>query len=226
LSGIGTVLRQRADDLFLLLYRRGFAASASTCSRNEGTDESVSPLCHAHHMCRICEGATWEEVLATDATAIAVDGYALIGVEGDDHQPWVYTTGLGDSVDHPELVVAGARIETSARIVRWLADSVIEGCHYDVGDSVRTPYGMVRMGAVASVQYELDTFAEWHRLREAQLLHSPELIALQVILGASFFCWEHESSQPVLSDPNARVGEPKPRPNREERRRRNRRSHE
>lgn len=175
-------------------------------------------------MCRLCEGASWEEVVAENATAIAVYGYILQGVTDDDHAPWVYTVGLLDAVDHPEMIVAGLSVETSAHVLAELADAALEGRRYDVGDCARTRRGTVRIGAVHPIQYGLDTFNNWHELRAAGVIHAPELAAVQVVFGHSFFCAEHQAAQPLLSDPRARVGELLTPPNRAARRRRRRRT--
>jgi hypothetical protein len=158
-------------------------------------------------MCRICEGATWEEVFEADATRIAVYGYVLIGVEA--REPWVYTAGLCDSADHPEFLLAGRELSESSRVLKWLAESVIAGARYQAGDVVCTPFAFTRLDVVEETEHRPDTFAMWHQFRAADVLLSPDLTALQVTIVASF------SS-----------GESKAHPNRAERRRRKRKSHE
>ncbi len=171
-------------------------------------------------MCRICEGANPEDLIDEDATRIAVHGYMLQGVVDADHQPWVYTTGLLDAAEHPELIVAGASVEESARVLTTLADAVLEGEVFAVGDTVSGIGGSARIGAVDTIQYGLDTFNMWHELHDHGVLQAPVLTAVQVLLGSSFFCTEHQAGQPNLADPNARVGERRPGPNRAARRRR------
>ena len=123
-------------------------------------------------MCRLCEGATWDDVIADARLQIAVNGYMLFGVTGDDHYPWVYTAGLIDS-GHPELIIASVSTETSAEILNVLAKSVIEGDRFEVGEHIGATARLVRIGAVDDVQYDLDSFAMWHRLRDAGVLHVP-----------------------------------------------------
>src|SRR5436305_419120 len=59
-------------------------------------------------MCDMCNGKTESEVLLDLGEKIRRNGYVLQGVEGGASEPsWVYTIGLLDHLDHPELTVAG-----------------------------------------------------------------------------------------------------------------------
>jgi hypothetical protein len=58
----------------------------------------------------VCEGFSFEDAILLDAAAIAEYGYIMQGVMGDPDEgipPWVYTVGLLDVADHPEMIVAG-----------------------------------------------------------------------------------------------------------------------
>ncbi|HVJ96808.1 MAG TPA: DUF4262 domain-containing protein [Acidimicrobiia bacterium] len=161
-------------------------------------------------MCRICDGEDPEDLMQEDAARIAFYGYTMQAVGDDEHAPWVYTVGLLDGFDHPELIIAGASLKTSGRILAAMADAVTEGFTYDVGDSITVGGNTISFGAVHEVQYGLSTFATWHNLRDEGVLKAERLEALQIVLGPSYFCSCHQSTQPILSDPEARVGGPPP----------------
>jgi hypothetical protein len=173
-------------------------------------------------MCRICEGASPDDVVADAGVRIAVNGYTVFGVGGDGHAPWLYTAGLLDACDHPELIVAGVDADLGARLLGTLADPVLGGDRFEVGDHCGARGRMVRIGAVDPVQYDAHAFAMWHRLREAAVLRAPRLSAVQVVVEDGF-CAEHAAMQPLLSDPKARLGTRRPLPNRAARRRQARR---
>jgi hypothetical protein len=174
-------------------------------------------------MCRVCEGFSFEDVLLLDAAAIAEYGYIMSGVTGDPDEgipPWLYTVGLLDIADHPEMIVAGPPTESSARVVHMLAGRVIDGEQFMVGDVIDIGFGKAEVGAVHPVQYELDTFNVWHELQRIGAVEAAELTAVQIFLPDEMFCDEHREMQPVLADVAARVDHPRRRPNRAERRRR------
>jgi hypothetical protein len=171
-------------------------------------------------MCRLCDGASRDDLIAEDRLAIAVNGYTLCGVGDDDHYPWVYTCGLVDSAGHPELVIAGVSTDTSAKVLNALATGIVEGGRVEIGEHLDVAGELVRVGAVNEIQYELDTFAWWFELRDAAVLSAPGCAAAQVILENTF-CSEHDM-QPLLSNRGARVGALRMRPNRAARRRRRR----
>jgi hypothetical protein len=172
----------------------------------------------------MCEGFSLDDVLALDAARIAEYGFVIIGVtgpEGEDDHPaaWAYTVGLLDAADHPEMVIAGVNVETSGSVLSALADSVLGGERYEIGETIDLGRGAARVGAVNQIQYELDTFNMWHNLQEYGTLQTPQLEAVQIVLPRPFFCAEHRNSQPLLNDASARVGVRRS-PNRAERRRR------
>jgi len=170
-------------------------------------------------MCRICDGASWEDVLAERELRLAVYGYFMTGVADDDCDPWIYTVGLLDAIGHPELIVAGAEPEGSAAILTELSERILAGDRFAVGDKTRAAGDPVWFGRVHPVQYETSTFNQWHETQRAGLLETAELEAIQVILAPNCFCNECGDHQPILSNPAARVGERPPPPNRAARRR-------
>jgi hypothetical protein len=161
----------------------------------------------------MCDGFSVDDVLALDAAHIAEYGFALQGVVGpggedDGVGSWVYTVGLLDAAEHPELIVAGASPNTSASVLSALAGAVLEGERFEVGDTIDLGGAIARVGSVHEIQYELDTFATWHRLKDAGVLRAREVVAVQVTVPYELFPPAGPSSQPVLANPGARVGHP------------------
>jgi hypothetical protein len=155
-------------------------------------------------MCSICDGETFEEYIAGARLRIAVYGYMMCGVNDDYVYPWVYTAGLSDARGHPELIIASASLETNAVICKAMSETIMSGDRFEIGEILRVAGKRVRIGAVADIQYELDTFNMWHELREAGVLNAPRLSAVQVVVEDGRR--KHRDVQPMLSDPAARVG--------------------
>jgi hypothetical protein len=172
-------------------------------------------------MCQLCEGFSLDDVLALDAAHIAEYGFVIIGVDATEpgDAPWAYTIGLLDAADHPELIIAGPKLEACGPILSALGHAVVdEDERFVVGDRIDTGRGDAIVGAVHQIQYALDTFNFWYHLHEYGALRTHALEAVQIVLPSSFFCREHRHAQPLLGQQLARVGR---RPaNRAERRRR------
>ena len=161
-------------------------------------------------MCRICEGFSPDDVLALDAAHIAEHGVAMQAVVGpggadDGVGSWVYTVGLIDEAAHPELIIAGVAPSSCASLLSALSSWVMEGERFEVGDTIDLGDAIAHVGAVHEIQYELDTFATWHRLKDAGVLRARELVAAQIIVPYELFPPARPSSQPVLADRGARV---------------------
>jgi hypothetical protein len=160
-------------------------------------------------MCMMCDGFSLEDALAMDAAAIAEYGFVVIGVDGERSAGhWAYTVGLVNHAAHPELVIAGPAFDIGGALLSALGRRVIDGHRLRPGDTVDLPDGVLRVGAVHPVQYELDTFNMWHNLAAIGALDVHVLEALQVVAPSSWFCACHTHSQPDLSDPAARVDSP------------------
>ena len=174
-------------------------------------------------MCRVCEGFSFEDSILLDAASLAEYGWIMSGVRSDPDAgipPWLYTVGLLDVADHPEMIIAGVSTESSARILHILAGRVLDGEQFFVGDYIDVGLGKASVGAVHPIQYELGTFNVWHELQRIGAVDATELTAVQIFAPDELFCPEHRDMQPVLADVDARVDTPRRRPNRAERRRR------
>src|SRR3546814_19040579 len=73
-------------------------------------------------MCAICDGATYDEMLAGLHGVVERFGWAVQGVEAST--PWTYTIGLTERFGHPELVLVGIDISLAMNILNALADRV------------------------------------------------------------------------------------------------------
>lgn len=81
-------------------------------------------------MCRICEGATRQQVLDEARCHIIHHGWFLQGIEatpGEDDGYWVYTVGLLENFGHPELVVTDIEYREGATMLNWLGEKVRAG---------------------------------------------------------------------------------------------------
>src|SRR4051812_40756449 len=124
-------------------------------------------------MCRLCDGASWEEVLAEHELRLAVYGYVIAGVVDDDYVPWVYTVGLLDATGHPELIIAGPQAETCAAVIHDLAERVMAGEEFVIGDKAKVAGEPVSFGDVHAAHYADDTFNQWHELQRSDLITTP-----------------------------------------------------
>jgi hypothetical protein len=163
-------------------------------------------------MCDICNGFTIEEVIERDAARIAEHGFILQAVSesgrDDDPRSWVYTVGLLDTIGHPEMIVAGADLEASGRVLSYLAHWAMDDDErFEPGDAIELGPGVADVGAVHAVQYgrNLGTFDMWYTLKEARVISARRLHAVQIFLPDAMCPFGERSWQPDLSDPAARV---------------------
>ena len=142
---------------------------------------------------------THEEVLEQDAQHVADYGYMLqaVGDGPDDPNAWAYSIGLTDVAGHPEMIVTG-RLYRGAALLRYAAEAVIDGDDFFVGDVIESPIGSARIEPVHVVHYDLDTFNNWHWLKEYGAIHAPELIALEIVMPGH--------AGPTLADSRSRLG--------------------
>jgi Domain of unknown function (DUF4262) len=160
-------------------------------------------------MCRVCEGFSIEDVTLLGATRIAAEGFGIQGVIGpggdrDGTGSWTYTVGLLDAAGHPELIVAGLLPVDGSSLLSLLAGSVLKGEIYEIGDTIDLGEYVADVGAVHDIQYELDTFSTWYRMKDAGVLDADDLEAVQIRLPLEYF-GARKSSQPELAQRRARV---------------------
>lgn len=145
-------------------------------------------------MCFVCDGGTIDEYNEIVSANIERAGWHLTGVEASDRTPgWVYTIGLIERFDHPELVVMGgccmqcaaAQLNNLGRLIesgtRMAVDTAVCDCH---------PGGPARFGPVHPAQWN-DRLGTW--VMYYQPLGLPfERSALQVINRAPSGRWQDE----------------------------------
>jgi hypothetical protein len=160
---------------------------------------------------------TYEEVEEKQAERIAEHGYVIqpVGDGLDDPNAWAYTMGLLDVAAHPEMIVTGV-LNTGLVVLSALAEGVLDGDEFFVGDHIETPFGAAHIAPVHDVHYEIDTFNSWHSLKTYGAIGAPELTALEILMPGRHGI--------TLADPHSRIGGPAP--NRAERRRRRRQQHQ
>lgn len=150
-------------------------------------------------MCAMCDGATHEEVLADTHARIERFGFTLLGVEPDqDHPPWLYTIGLVDNFDHPELSILGAPLGFSAAVLNHWARYVIDGhllADGETGQITGMRYSDDETTVASDVIFHIDAvderllhaemFNQWHQyyLWRGGLAPPPEALEL-IICGA------------------------------------------
>lgn len=79
-------------------------------------------------MCMMCDGATRDEVRELLRHKIDVHGWASQAVMARAGLPgWVYTVGLTERFDHPELVVAACDLQAAHTILDQLVARVEDG---------------------------------------------------------------------------------------------------
>ena len=158
-------------------------------------------------MCEICDRMTYEEANARQAARIEEHGYTMqfVGDSDDDANGWVYTIGLLDIADHPELILAGVTPRLGAALVGSCASGVLDGECFHVGDRIDFGDAIADVGAVHPIQYELDTFASWYRMQERGAVRARDLWAVQIVLP-HFGFGAARSRQPRLDRVHARVG--------------------
>src|SRR4051812_5045837 len=119
-------------------------------------------------MCEMCEGKTRFEVLLDLGERIRRNGYVMQGVDGGHSDPsWVYTIGLLDHLDHPELIVAGPEVEMAATVISDAIALVERGSPIAGGDDVHFGDLSFRAVDVHPHHFHSSAFALWHEYYDA-----------------------------------------------------------
>lgn len=151
---------------------------------------------------------------------IRVHGWALVQVRDDhDGTVWSYTVGLVEHFGHPELTMIDVDLEHQAHVITSLADGIAA--------SGQLPANVVHADGLQLVEVhpdhvQSDLFGTWANLYGSY----PEPgMMLQVVLPDESFCECHAGAGRRLDQGGPLPPNPFPqrRPNRAERRSRNRR---
>jgi hypothetical protein len=90
-------------------------------------------------MCAMCDGATLEEFLEDLHDLIDRHGFTVSGIEPDeDHPTWLYTIGLLDRVDHPELCILGVPLGFGVAVLNKWGNYVLDGNVLAAGETIQS----------------------------------------------------------------------------------------
>lgn len=146
-------------------------------------------------MCFMCDGGTTEDYDLAVTANIKDFGWHLTGVEQSARSPsWVYSIGLIERFDHPELIVTGiCCMPCAAQGLNEIGTLIQEGSRFSTGDELAggCPGGTARFGAVHPSHWTTDRFNAWvnHYGPQRQTL---EPSALQVITRSLDGPWQDE----------------------------------
>jgi hypothetical protein len=144
-------------------------------------------------MCLQCDGYSYEQsMLALDLT-IRTYGWQLTQVT--DANPWSYTIGLTESYDHPELMVAGLKLDTQSMVIRKIVDSIASTGSVD--HAFLQSEG-VRLVEVHPNHLAGDWFASWSNHYDRV---PPDGTFLQIVPPGHWFCDCHQRSMPHFELP-------------------------
>lgn len=173
-------------------------------------------------MCIICDGATPDEALFGVHGCVETYGWFIQYVEGRTlANSWAYTIGLTLHFRHPELVLVGADMGDTGRILNGLGDMVRDGMTITPEHCFIDPYGShTHISPVHPIHFRKGVFAVWNEYFESLGPPPPEESALEVVLPGR---------KPMLRGPNFKPNEPIARrpadPRRKKRNHRERRKH-
>lgn len=133
-------------------------------------------------MCDICDGMTYDEVLASTEASIRQRGWTTYAVEGEGrHRPFAHTLGLSQTFGAPELVMVGACRHCA--IVAF--DELVEGgfaTAWGADPPAQTRARGQRFGVVTvhPSQWTTHRFGHWWQHRAAYP-HDGEVRAVQLL---------------------------------------------
>ncbi|MEX2294139.1 MAG: DUF4262 domain-containing protein [Acidimicrobiales bacterium] len=131
-------------------------------------------------MCSLCDGSTYEEVLDDLHHIVQHFGWALQGVKASP--PWVYTIGLIERFDHPELVLAGVDISVAMGVLNALGTMIATGERLEPGRSgVSVAEVEVAFGSVHPVHISAGLVGMWQERYARQPGVPPPLEVVQVL---------------------------------------------
>ena len=111
-------------------------------------------------MCVICDGTTVDQARLDLSNRKERFGWALQGVEAS--RPWVYTIGLLERFDHPELVMAGVPIRVAGSALNALGARIAGGERFPAGCSgVRVNEVEAVVGPVHHVHVAAGLVGRW-----------------------------------------------------------------
>jgi hypothetical protein len=113
-------------------------------------------------MCAMCDGETHEKFLTGVHERVQRFGFTMLGVEPDpDHPPWLYTLGLVEHHDHPELSILGAPLAFGYKVLDELSGRVLDGECFEYGDEVVVGGVYLHVDVVDDRLWDGDMFNQW-----------------------------------------------------------------
>jgi hypothetical protein len=150
-------------------------------------------------MCFICEGGTNEQYNQHLHEQIVSRGFALAPVgSGWSHRGFVYTIGLVDSRNHPELVVINFELGRAVTVLEMLASSVVEGTRFEAGGTSVQLGAEIGFRQVRARHLRRGLMAGWSSYYRDVGRFDLEASALQVVLPDEGRCYECQPTQPNL----------------------------
>ena len=134
---------------------------------------------HNHtDQCAGCNGKTDEEIAASYAAMIVKYGWAAVGIFSENEPPWIYTVGLQDTHDHPELVIYGLPLELMHNLLHDAVREIENGKRFEPGTLAG---GVIANYDVAVVKVD-EPFDPRYPLNVATFFHEDdEVEAVQLV---------------------------------------------
>lgn len=106
-------------------------------------------------MCVLCQANSLELAIELLTDDISIDGYAVASTPPTDDRPrWVYTVGLEQTFDHPELLIVTCDTNEAIRALRAVVCEVEGDRHFLPGDLVVTSQGEARIVEATAAQHQ------------------------------------------------------------------------
>lgn len=112
-------------------------------------------------MCAICDGMSWEEYERRTEMVFTVNGWVWTGVEPTASNPgWVYTVGLSENFDHPDLLIRDGVFEAQRDALRFVASAIADG--YEGIEALVASSGL-RMSTIDASELAWDVLIDWEQ---------------------------------------------------------------
>jgi uncharacterized protein DUF4262 len=149
-------------------------------------------------VCAFCEGESYDDFVAGLRCKVSRFGFTLMSVgDGPEDRGVVYTIGLIDECDHPELLISGYPIADAAEILCDLGRFVSRGHRLDRWPSFiykrAATFGLIK---VDEEHLRDGLMNGWYWCYGNNCVGP--LSALQVLLPDGACCFKHQTTQPVL----------------------------
>jgi hypothetical protein len=123
--------------------------------------------------------------------------YSIVGEQDPTTgQWWVYTIGLLEEFDHPELVTVGYPVEEAAELLDEFAALVTARLRFEANSTITVNTSEVGIVSVQERYLEDGMMRVWHHYYEGPATLT--LRAVQFVLPDEKFCFRHQKSQMVL----------------------------